>query len=101
MIFSGIPRWQLDGGSRKRASYSEILERHWRHFAGKITEKRQNFDPSTPPAGAENLHFTLNGETRTATRPPVAHAQMAWEDSDKVSFMVPLYSHRQAWSRAA
>jgi hypothetical protein len=23
----GIPRWQLEGGSRKRASYSEILER--------------------------------------------------------------------------
>jgi hypothetical protein len=30
------------------------------HFAGKITKKRQNFDPSTPPADAENLHFTLN-----------------------------------------
>jgi hypothetical protein len=26
-----IPRWRLEGGSRKRASYSEILERHWRH----------------------------------------------------------------------
>jgi hypothetical protein len=26
------------------------------HFAGKITKKRQNFDPSTPPAGAENIH---------------------------------------------
>jgi hypothetical protein len=36
------------------------------HFAGKITKKRQNFDPSTPPAGTENLHFTLNGETRRA-----------------------------------
>jgi exonuclease III len=23
-----IPRWRLEGGSRKRASYSEILERH-------------------------------------------------------------------------
>jgi hypothetical protein len=22
--------------------------------------KRQNIDPSIPPAGAENLHFTLN-----------------------------------------
>jgi hypothetical protein len=30
-IFGRIPRWQLEGGSRKRASYSEILERHWRH----------------------------------------------------------------------
>jgi hypothetical protein len=66
------------------------------HFAGKITEKRQNFDPSTPPAGAENLHFTLNRETRRAPRPPVAHTQTAWEDADKVSFMVPRYSHRQA-----
>jgi hypothetical protein len=26
-----IPRWQLEVGSRKRASYSEILERRWRH----------------------------------------------------------------------
>jgi hypothetical protein len=71
------------------------------HFAGKITEKRQNFDPSTPPAGAENLHFTLNGETRRAPGLPVAHAQMAWENADKMSFVVPWYSHRQAWARAA
>jgi hypothetical protein len=55
------------------------------HFAGIITEKRQNFDPSTPPASTENLHFTLNGETRRAPGPPVARAQMAWEDVDKVS----------------
>jgi hypothetical protein len=26
-----IPRWRLEGGGRKRASYSEILERRWRH----------------------------------------------------------------------
>jgi hypothetical protein len=25
------------------------------HLAGKTTEKTQNFDPSTPPAGAEHL----------------------------------------------
>jgi hypothetical protein len=55
------------------------------HLAGKATEKRQTFDPSTPPACAENLHFTLNGETRRAPGPPVAHTQMAWEDTDKVS----------------
>jgi hypothetical protein len=36
------------------------------HFAGIITEKRHNFDPSTSPAGAENLHLTLNRETRRA-----------------------------------
>jgi hypothetical protein len=36
------------------------------HFAGIITEKRHNFDPSTPPAGAENLHFMLNREMRRA-----------------------------------
>jgi hypothetical protein len=71
------------------------------HFAGKITKKRQNFDPSIRPAGAENLHFTLNGETRRAPRPAVAHAQTAWKDTDKVSFAVPWYSHRQAWARAA
>jgi hypothetical protein len=64
------------------------------HFAGKITEKRQNFDLSTPPADTENLHFMLNRETRRAPRPPVTHAQMAWEDEDKVSFVVLRYSHR-------
>jgi hypothetical protein len=71
------------------------------HFAGKITKKRQNFDPSTPPPGAENLHFMLNGEKRRAPGPPASHAQMAWEDADKVSFTVPQYSHRQPWARAA
>jgi hypothetical protein len=55
------------------------------HLTGKTTEKRKNFDPSTPPACAENLHFTLNGETRRAPRPPDASAQTAWEDADQVS----------------
>jgi hypothetical protein len=57
------------------------------HLAGKATEKRQNFDPSTPPACTEHLHFALNGETRsTPGPPPVACTQMAWEDVDhKVS----------------
>jgi hypothetical protein len=58
------------------------------YLAGKTTEKRQNFDPSTPPAGAENLHFTLNGEIRRAPRLPVTRVHMAWEDVDKVSLMV-------------
>jgi hypothetical protein len=40
------------------------------HLTGKTTEKRQNFDPSTPPACTEHLHFTLNGETRRAPRLP-------------------------------
>jgi hypothetical protein len=71
------------------------------HFAGKTTEKRQNFDPSTPPAGAENLHFMLNRETRRAPGLPISRAKTAWEDADKVSFVVLRYSHRQAWARAA
>jgi hypothetical protein len=71
------------------------------HFAGIITERRHNFDSSTSPAGAENLHFTLNGERRKAPGPPVAGAQMAWENANQVSFAVPWYSHRQAWARAA
>jgi hypothetical protein len=80
-----ITRWRLEGGSRKHASYNEILERCWRHtLQAKTTKKRQNFDPSTPPAGAENLHFTLNGETRRALGPPDTCAQMAWEDVDKM-----------------
>jgi hypothetical protein len=56
------------------------------HLTGKITEKRQNFDPSTPSACTEHLHFTLNGEPRRAPGLlPDASAQMAWEDMDKVS----------------
>jgi hypothetical protein len=55
------------------------------HIAGIITEKRHNFDSSTPPAGAENLHFTLNGETRRAPGLPVASAQTAWEDVDQLT----------------
>jgi hypothetical protein len=54
------------------------------HLAGKATEKRQNFDPSTPAACAEHLHVTLKGEIRRAPRlPPDTGAQMAWEDEDK------------------
>jgi hypothetical protein len=71
------------------------------HFAGIITEKRHKFDPSTPPDGTENLLFTSNREKRRAPGPPDACAQMAGEDADQVSFMVPQYSHRQAWARAA
>jgi hypothetical protein len=47
------------------------------HLAGKTTEKRQNFDPSTAPAVAENLLFTLNRETSRAPGLPVACAQTA------------------------
>jgi hypothetical protein len=31
IVERGIPRWWLEVGSRKRPSYSEILERRWRH----------------------------------------------------------------------
>jgi hypothetical protein len=55
------------------------------YLAGKITKKKQNFDPSTLLVRTENLHFMLNGETRRAHELPVAHAQTAWEDADKVS----------------
>jgi hypothetical protein len=40
-------------------------------------------------AGAENLHFTLNGELRRPPGPPGAGAHTAWEDVDQVSFAVP------------
>jgi hypothetical protein len=54
------------------------------HLAGKATEKRQNFDPSTLPA-AQSI-FTLNRDIRRAPgRLPVAHTQTTWEDTDKVS----------------
>jgi hypothetical protein len=46
-----------------KRNLGETLETH---LEGKATKKRQNSDPSTPPACAENLHNTLNGETRRA-----------------------------------
>jgi hypothetical protein len=57
------------------------------HLTGKTIKKRQNFDPSIPPACTEHLHFTLNRETRRVPGPlPDAGAQTAWEDKDhKVS----------------
>jgi hypothetical protein len=57
------------------------------HLTGKTTEKRQNFDPSTPPACAQHLHSMLNRENRRAPMPPPdAGSEMAWEDVDhKVS----------------
>jgi hypothetical protein len=57
------------------------------HLTGKTTNKRQNYDSSTPPGCAEHPHFMLNGETRRAPMlPPDASAQTAWEDVDhKVS----------------
>jgi hypothetical protein len=67
-----LPKWNL----------GETLDTH---LTGKA-EKRQNFDPSTPPDCKENLHFTLNREIRRAPRLPVTRTQTAWEDADhKVS----------------
>jgi hypothetical protein len=81
------------------------IVKSWRDAGDTLSRQNhreeENFDPSTPPASAENLHFTLNGETRRAPGPPVTRTQMAWEDADKVSFAVPQYSHRQPWARAA
>jgi hypothetical protein len=48
------------------------------HLTGKTTKKRQNIDPSIPPACAEHLQFTLNRETRRAPRLPVTYAQITW-----------------------
>jgi hypothetical protein len=56
------------------------------HLTGKTTEKRQNFDSSTPPAHAYHSHSTLNGETRKVPVLPDTSAQMAWgEAHHKVS----------------
>jgi hypothetical protein len=57
------------------------------HLTGKTTKKRQNFDPSTPPACTKHLHFMMNRETRRAPRLlPNAGTKTAWEDVDhKVS----------------
>jgi hypothetical protein len=80
-----IPRWRLEGGSRKRASYSEILERSWKHTLYAKPPRRGK--TLTPPQlqPVQNIHFMLNGEIRRAPRLPVACAQTAWEEVDKVS----------------
>jgi hypothetical protein len=86
-----IPRWRLEGGSRKRASYSEILERPWRHTLQAKPPRRGK--TLTPPHLQPAQRISkLNGETRRAPRPPLAGAQTDWEDVDQVSFAVPRYS---------
>jgi hypothetical protein len=86
-VLTGIPRWWLE----EEAESVPPKVKSWRDTGDtpyrKTTKKRQNFDPSTPPACAENLHFMLNGETRRAPGPPSdASTQTAWEDADhKVS----------------
>jgi hypothetical protein len=67
-----------------KVNLRETLETH---LTGKTTEKRQNFDFSTPPSCTEHLHFTLKRETRRAPElPPDTGTQTAWEDADhKVS----------------
>jgi hypothetical protein len=51
------------------------------HLTGKATEKRQNFDPSTPPACTEHFHITLNGEIRRAPGPLIdAGTQTSWKN---------------------
>jgi hypothetical protein len=79
--FKMAARGRKQKASLLKWNLGETLETH---HAGKATEKRQNFDPSTPPACAEHLHFMLNGEIRRAPGlPPDACAQTAWEDADK------------------
>jgi hypothetical protein len=46
-INEAIPRWRLEGGSRKCVSYSEILERRWRHTLQAKSLKRGK--TLTPP----------------------------------------------------
>jgi hypothetical protein len=55
--FPEIPRWGLEGGSRKRASYSEILERHWRHTLQAKPPRRGRGKTLTPPhlQAAQNI----------------------------------------------
>jgi hypothetical protein len=68
------------------------------HLTGKITEKRQNFDPSTPPACTEHLHFTLNEETRRASRLLPDGLGRCRPQGELIGTQ---YSHRQSWARSA
>jgi hypothetical protein len=54
-----IPRWWLEGGSRKQASYSEILERCWRHTLQAKSLKRGKTltPPHLQPAQRSLLHI--------------------------------------------
>jgi hypothetical protein len=47
-------------GRKQKACFGNPGETLETQLAGKATEKRQNFDPFTPPGCAEHLHFMLN-----------------------------------------
>jgi hypothetical protein len=57
------------------------------HLAGKAAEKRQNFDPSTPPACTEASPLHVEWRNQEGPWPvPDVHDQTAWEDAEhKVS----------------
>jgi hypothetical protein len=60
---------------------------HVKSFQGyRIVAPKDVHIPLSRTSGAENLHFTLNGEIRRAPEPPVAGAQTAWENADQVIF---------------
>jgi hypothetical protein len=68
------------------------------HLKGKTTEKRQNFDSSTPPACAEHLHFTLKGEIRRA---PGQCSDSLGRRRPQGELRGTQYTYRQPWARSA
>jgi hypothetical protein len=80
---------EFTGSSKNYSQRIKVpMKKKWANELNRNFSEKESTDPSTPPAGTENLHFTLNGETRRAPGPPVARAQMAWEGADKVSLAV-------------
>jgi hypothetical protein len=74
-----IPRWWLEGGYRKHASYSEILEKHWRHTLQARPLKRSK----TLPLHTSSLHREspphVKRRNKEGPGPPDAHTQTAWK----------------------
>jgi hypothetical protein len=81
-----FPRWQLEGGSRKHGSYSEILEKCWRHTLQARPPRRGKTltPPHLQPAQSISLHIEQRNQEGPGP-PPVTRTQTAWEDVDKVS----------------
>jgi hypothetical protein len=93
----GIPRCQLEGGSRKWASYSETLERCWRHTlqANPPRTGKTLTPPHLQPCRESPLHIKWRNQEGPSL--PDAHAQRAWEGELSGTW----YSHRQPWARSA
>jgi hypothetical protein len=96
-----IPRWRLEGGSRKHASCSEILEKRWRHTlqARPPTRDKTLTPPHLQPA--QNISTLVKQRNQEG---PWAASRLHPDGLGRCrqgELSSTRYFHRQPWARSA